>query len=1000
MLPLSRPVLVAAVLAVLTLGACGDDRGDPVPPLAPPVVESGGVAPVIPEIENPERLDEETLLEIVHGVAATAAPEILRGFELPPRVSRARVAVAALHEHLGGRRTPAADDAQMFAALRALAALPGGAEASVDVPRMVELWSKWSPEERAAESELGQVGWLATTALSSTEPPGAEGLRMLAERGGAVTAPPHSPAAGVVPLLHLAASTLEREEGTFSKEHDARLTESAGLFAQAGWPAGGAPFLAHLAAHLVRRSETDLRSIRVFEAALSSYIQHGDPLRAGLFLVDRAQAVTRETDPRRALSIVERGKMLVEESGALGVERFHVLDVHAGLLQTVGRHADAVTSATAALSRVDQDNIHVLDAAAVRGVRAVSLFRLGLYERAYTDAGAVAESLSGSAPEGLRAHVMETAAQAAYELGRYDRASELYREAASVHGRKADTDRTHRWQRDADLVRAAGALSKAGCGTQAAKEVRALLAAASQPPAVLALSAAALIDAADLDGAAQVVEQAEASLGRARRDALGEVAGRLFAARGEFPAARERFSAALSYATQGRRGAQGPTAASILVSWADAEEADDYPLRALRLRERAAAHLAGGGSPGLSDQIRVEIIRLARLLNERGTAQHCAVLRVAQAHFENEDALIDAHIDRFLTTSDMYFAGIERVPDPSGVMPPSYREVALEQVGEFPVEDARALLKSYSEGSGRMPALKYDSPRLGALDHLVRAGEIETALQPDKDVNDWAGIADEFGAVDPEMRRRAVEFGIRRALTHRDAAAARTLLPLADAYAGQSPRETQMYTSTLERAVLVAPLVVGQSELVVRLDADGPTVEQAAGLGDALNLLLAAALRGTRADVEQAAGALGAAFPAGTLDVAEGESLVLLVDEPYLRAPWDLVPVNGRLLLERAPLSVVTCAAEWIDRHELPATEGPPPFEERYVPRARSALVPVRGGAQATDALAAAFEREFAKDKDAAAALRRAKLELRAADTSREGAVPAWASLLLRGPAR
>jgi hypothetical protein len=143
------------------------------------VVACGGEPAPEPEPEPedpPVTRDDEEVVRRLFRAALKKRHEPLAELELPPRVSRVRVAERALHDTLLERRgaTPAFVD--LLDALEALGRAKGGADADALTP-LVTTWRTWTPGDIANEREGSRKLALAATSLDMPLPPQAVGLR-------------------------------------------------------------------------------------------------------------------------------------------------------------------------------------------------------------------------------------------------------------------------------------------------------------------------------------------------------------------------------------------------------------------------------------------------------------------------------------------------------------------------------------------------------------------------------------------------------------------------------------------------------------------------------------------------------------------------------------------------------------------------------------------------------------------------------------------------------
>ncbi len=623
MVPL-KPIF--ALVAVIVIAACGPETPPNVPnaPGGASASNGGGATASarasvsLPPVASVD-LDDTEVARLVFEAAVDANPGLVP-MELPPRVSRVRVAVLALHDQLLERRKATPSRTDLIAALRRLSKATGGSDADALGP-LVSAWSDWSDDEAAIEAEMMRHLSVGAAALTLPEAPGALGLSDLANKADeAGSPPPMSTAAAGVLFLHYATLAIGEKGSEVSGAQSKASKAALDAFIALDWPGGFAMLADPVAGHLLYRDSASMRGSILWSAAADAYMASGDLVRAGEMYVDRSRAVWRSRpDPeaaQRAASFAETGRKRIAKSGDRGYALFRACYVHAAALQAVGRHADAVTAAEEALGVRSATGVELAEVGDLGRIRAVSLYHLRRDEDAVAACDEALTALGPDfAPEEAEQRVViaslhETAGAAAMRIERFDAAIAHFEALVAFY----EQDTGQPWApvsalNDARLA-LAGAIGKSGDVDAARAAIGKLVAAGPQQPGQMAKIADIFISLGLIDDAADVVGQGETAVGPERAPIFGELRGRIEAARGDLPAARKAFESAITHVTAGDSTRKSPRAALILESWARVEEQAGDRASASRLFERAANHLVDIGMQTELERLFAEAKRL------------------------------------------------------------------------------------------------------------------------------------------------------------------------------------------------------------------------------------------------------------------------------------------------------------------------------------------------------------------------------------------------------
>lgn len=744
-----RSVLSLLLVGAIALPGCGDDT--PTVPGAPGSDQAATPAPDAEPAPFETWFDDEALLARVSEAATGGTPAPLQGFTLPPRCSRVRVAVTALHWHLTNHEPgkPALDD--LFQALEHLEQLEGGAD-SDGLADMLAAWREWTDDQLETESRLAGAASLARAVLTGDEPPDPQKLREAIALD--VEPPPRSPGAALVSLVPLAIQIVE-SKGAVPSDIDDTLIASRHRFHKLGWPGGHATLLESLAhRELSDRPDGALGSVLV-GAALDSYRQAGDAVRLAEMQLDRARAAVDPSKPQHTRSALDLALKLAGEAvasldsvGARGRETYETLAFHGLLLQMVGRQRDAVLRLERAAEEARYAQLDAWLQASTGAVLARSLVNGGAplrgAEAADRFVATFDEGVSNPAPRqrALRVELLQTAGAGYQAAGRHSDARARF--LAAAQAAEADEARLPALQ---SRLFAAQNAALGGDSATGADEVAALLS-AGVPPSAFAQAVEVLIESGRLDDAGRALEELAKRLGGGQTPALDELRARLAAARGDVDEASRRFSAFSAWMAARADGATGPLQARALLRWSESEERAGRLLEAEQLAWQAAGALQPfGWSPEL-DEARHRFATLAR---RRGS--FFRALRVVESRVADPPLAAEAHgeavVDAFLVQLELLTQGNAE-----------YRDRAAKTAALHPDAETAAFLlaalAAYAE-DGPAPVATEGSARLTrlaealALRPVQPAGERATAA---------AKLARACGADEPETRRLAAELGI------------------------------------------------------------------------------------------------------------------------------------------------------------------------------------------------------------------------------------------------
>ena len=605
-----RSAGAACLLAVLLTATCGDGEDSADNRAATPTERIDGHSR--PDAE-PHLWDDTDLVDAVFAAAHEGGAPPWPGGELPPRISPMRVAVDALHDLLLERRAPPVADDAFFDALGTVRELRGGSESGADVSGALAAWRAWSAEERSNAAEHERLAALAAAAVSGTQPPGTDGLRTLRERWDTLPPPPpRSMAAGWRTVLPVVELVLAGGDDVPTELTDA-LDAARRWYSENGWPGGLARALEPVAEFSFAKAPNGMRTSFVWDAVFASFRAAGDDLGIARMHLRRATAAAATRRLRQAERLAAAGREFVTRSGASGPEPFDAAALHAGLLQALGRQNETLDAITVALSEADAAGAAALPRAELTRTAAVSLARLGRPKEAFDTASDALAALPADAPDARRAEFLEVIGGTAHGVGEFEHAVDAYRRAAALHdkttGPRGSADAAAR--RDQDLLYAARALAGAGRGPEALAAVRDVFHDNRAPSlGTYALGATTALESGGSELAEQLVRKGERA-GGDHAAALGDVAGRVYAARGDLGKARERFRAGLQFVTKGRPPPQGRLAAALLEHWADAELAAGNADDGLRVLREALGHVIDGSAPDVQARLTERIARLS-----------------------------------------------------------------------------------------------------------------------------------------------------------------------------------------------------------------------------------------------------------------------------------------------------------------------------------------------------------------------------------------------------
>ena len=982
--------LPAASLAAFALivVACGDDP--PPPPAAPDdasdaVSQDGATRPA------PAPSDHARVLEQVYDAARAGTSATLAELELPPSVSRVRVAVRAIHDHLLGVRPepPTWDD--LLTALDGLARAQGGPDAAALGP-LVTAWRAWTPEQRAAERELAIRSARAHEVLSGRGAPDsaalAEALR------DAPRPPPMSPAGASVAMHRAAALALAAPDGLAAAAfEDAVAVGDAALRAR-GW--GGFGALADLTARrLFRAAAQSPRAERLADLAITAYAASGDEVNVAAVYGDLAERLRGE-DPVRAEGLAGAASERLRRAGIHGIATADALHRHGELLQPLGRHEKAVNSFRLALDEIASARLDPARAAPIGERLATSLFFLGRFDEALAAAAHAAAAYDQHVKSGrprqeeLRAAIDEVSAQALVELGRHADAAAAYRRASARYASLArdDVPSAGRWalRRDQLTLFAAQSLVAAKRTDEAASAVQEVLAGTGVQPEARAHAASVLREMGRIDDAERELRAAGEQGGESFADALIEERARLAGARGDLATARRLFGEALVAATNGSDEPVGWPAARVLRDWSLLEERAGRLTEASGLAGKAVVQLTNGPALEL-DRARKRFADLQRRRLWFRDAEKITELRLESGPAGGERGRLEALCDLFLVRLEL------TLQEENGA-----HERARESVASLPQAPIRgvahaALEATFGGAQDRpvpvLPELPPDAPASWRLLRRV----VELARR----TSDANGILDEewMRNDEPELRRWAASLERDRLGGVAVTEARRSAAP--------ASREEIVAAAGSDLLVLVEPW--GHLALVTRIHA-GAEEHQFAETGDGLRALWDAA-NVDPAPERLAAGAASVARAlAWALEPLAGAApprrVIFSVSPPLGPLPFDLLPWGDGVLLDACEVLTVQSGTELVRARQRAAamvvSELGDPHATLEARHGIVRLAPIDPASRAR--LFATFGAGLNRGLDASAALAEAKRAFRASPGDAAAGpprIPAWAALVLRG---
>ncbi len=974
---------VATSVAFALLGACGDDSPGVEPGTAASSTGAAAAGGAAVEV-----IDDAAIVRRVFAAAVDGDSAALAELELPPRVSRVRVGVHALHDVLLERRAGLPSLTALLDALDALAGASGGADAQALAP-LVAAWRTWDETQIAIEAELARQMTIATTSQSLPKPPGVEGLRLiLGKIGEAGSPPPSSPAGAGAQVLRVAILALSDPGDGIGVELQAEIAAAVKAFTELSWPGGLAAYLEPLSGHLLRASPDGVRGNVLWATAADAYVASKDPVASARMYLDRAATVQMTGDLQRAERLAFTARARLEKAGAGGGELVDALGIHATLIQALGRHEDVLEPTERALAEAATLPHAVELTMSLARVRAASLVRVGRFAEAIelaTSAGAAYDAAVDD-PTGsdlvIRAELAATAGAAALEAERPVEARSFFSLAADLHGRRGTGPDATREQTIARLLAARSQL-RAGDTAGAQSAVRDLIGGRQHAAGALALAADVLLEAGDTEGAQTIVRQATAALGTGNAHALSELRARIALAEDRpITDVRPLFAGAERYLTRGRFGAFGWRVASVLDRWAAAEEHAGDRRRAVEILLRAEGHLAGGDAPVQRDRIQARLMRLQR---ERGwfhAAREWGERRLASGAL-TDDA--DGRLDLLLVYLELAAAG-EVPPVIAGAAPAEpflSRARRLAASDRDPERGARLLAGI----DGKSPPSEAQDPRIADLLAIPHASA-DVARR----------LAEKNGVDQPELRRLAARRGLLN-VGPDDHGLAFQLLEHRRTCWKMDLERTRKACAPGQVYLAVEPC--GDFTAVMTVAADGSTFRLAGPSTPLRDLWDAAHVEPSRERIEVTAKAVGELLAPELASVPQGATLGIGMAPPMGPLPWDLVPVGDGLLLDRCAVVTASEANEAFSGHFVPDHAGPTLFPADAGERRLNMLVPAALPLP-PDAMQAALSVLGATPSGDASfahqlAARKRKLRASSPWPSNPPRVPAWAGVQLRG---
>lgn len=909
-------LLSSSLLLALALGtfACGDDP-EPSPggeetSAQPPDDEPATTEPDDrggPTERGPFEtwFDDQALLTEVSSAATSGDLSRVEALDLPPRCSRVRVAVTALHWHLTSSEPGKPALSQLFDALDALARASGGADAE-QLPEMVAAWREWTDEQLHAEVRLAGAASLARAVLTGDEPPDPAKLRETLSLQ--TEPPPRSPGGALFSLIPAALMVVESRDGGVPDGLTNALGKSRVAFHRLGWPGGHATVVEAMAERELRERRSGALGSVLLGAALESYREAGDSVRLAELYLDQARVVFDPDQPRQELSALQRAATMSQRAlealdsvGCRGRELYETAAFHGLLLQTAGRQRQAVVALERALAEARYARLGAWLEVSGGAVLARSLVKAGDPARGAATADQLVERFRSGIGDPLPrqldvlADLLQTAAAAHDELGAHDAARERHLQAAEVEAR---LERRVPELRGKLLAARSSAL--AGRAKEAEDEVAALLQ-AGVPPAVFAQAVEVLIAAGSLEPAERALGELARRVGPEQAPALEELRGRLLVARGDHDGAARSFGAFRAWLLAKDDPSVAPLLARSLLEWSESEEAAGRPVEAEQLAWEVAVVLQPYGWSVELDEARRRFGRLAR---ERGSI-HRALKglepRVAEPPLSRE-AHAEAVLDLFLVQLELLAHGNAELVEP-----------LTATVGRHPDPDVATFLGEivtlHDPSGEERPApptwTGSGDARLTLLaDVAALAGETDAGSRAERALE----LAASAGRSQPELRRLAAQWGIGAATD----LPADVLLRLVEWRRGTDPVEPSEVIATLaDGESLVVYERVGPGVLLV-VDADGVRQAEAPARADVVDLWNVA--YGFEPDRDVPAAELMERVGDRVLGAAAGAGPVTVA--------WDSVlgplPVTGAA--EREVL-VVASASERVRAADRPATE-------------------------------------------------------------------------------
>lgn len=682
--------VAAAVAALTALPGCGDNAkpaappADPNPAPAPAAAHPGDAAapadPAAPARDDlPPAdviLDDEALLATVYAAGTKASPFPPVTKHLPSRVSRTRVAVRALHDHLLGVIAAPEDWTKLIETLEAFERETAGGIDGANLAKLIAAWKAWTPEEIAAERELAvrvTRGFDLVRAEGDAKEMGDAKTNVAAIAAALVSppkAPPSSPAGAAFLALRAAHAALTNEEGEMPEPLTRALGEARAAYDAIGWSGGLGVYLEIVVARLERGGKQSFRSVAITDRALAAFEASGDSVRAALISADRAHRARRGafSGPRekigpeldRSVALFERAAAALDAAKCRGQEITDVLFALGETLQTIDRHADAVAAfdrcgVELAYAKADPAQRAPLDER-----RATSLFRLGRFDDALTAADSAARAYDENVKgldvrrEQVRAAIDEIAAECLVELGRGREGANRYLAAAKRNEKlPAGDDPAAR-----DRFLAARAYALAGARDEARRLIDAELARKDASPQRRIAAATVLRDAGFAAEARSLFDGVAATLSTEQRQGLVGENARIFAAEGRLDDARRAFREAEAQFTGGdlqRPG--GPEASRLSLDLARMEEqAGDFEA-ASRAADRALLHVSMGRYAHEADKAREVYVRALRRRAMFPAAERSAAERVKLGVQGGAQRKLDAAIDLALLRAELAAAG-------------------------------------------------------------------------------------------------------------------------------------------------------------------------------------------------------------------------------------------------------------------------------------------------------------------------------------------------------